>query len=668
MLNRLLVSKPAVAACSALAAAYVRLVYATSTIKRDPPDTDAKLFDQHPQILAMWHGQFLLLPKLKPKRPADVRAMVSRHGDAEVIGSVLQKFGMDLIRGAGAGRRKRNRGGATALRESLRALTSGATVAMTADVPPGPARRAGEGIATLAALSGRPVVPFAIASRRFLTLPTWSRFTINLPFSALAIVIGDPVRVATSNDVESIEAGRLAIEQALAEVTSRAYALAGGIDPLNMQAAVKPGLSLKAYRALTSLAVPFAPLILAWRTRRGKEEPDRRSERYGRASAPRPKGFLAWFHASSVGEANAALPVIETIAAERPEVRMLLTTATVTSAQLARSRLPKNVLHQYVPLDNKSYVQRFLHHWRPDLAVLVESEIWPNLVLETKGEGIPLLLINGRMSSSSFKRWRRRPGLSRPLFSAFDLVLAQNDSLAERFAQLGVARTLDVGNLKADAPPPPADLPGKRRLAAAISGRIVWLAASTHPGEEELVAEAHKKMKQDQPTLLTIIVPRHPERGKPIAEALGANLRVALRSEGQLPEASTDIYVADTIGELGLFYALSPIAFVGGSLIERGGQNPVEPIKLGAAVLTGPNWQNFRDSYTELLKASGCKEVGNAASLADAALGLLKDEGARKEMTRRAEAAIAAMSGALPRTLAEIEPYLPPRTNLKHAS
>jgi len=668
MLKRLLVSKPAVVACSALAAAYVRLVYATSTIKRDPPDTDAKLFDQHPQILAMWHGQFLLLPKLKPKRPADVRAMVSRHGDAEVIGSVLQKFGMDLIRGAGAGRRKRNRGGATALRESLRALTSGATVAMTADVPPGPARRAGEGIATLAALSGRPVVPFAIASRRFLTLPTWSRFTINLPFSTLAIVIGDPVRVATSNDVESIEAGRLAIEQALAEVTSRAYALAGGIDPLNMQAAVKPGLSLKAYRALTSLAVPFAPLILAWRTRRGKEEPDRRSERYGRASAPRPKGFLAWFHASSVGEANAALPVIETIAAERPEVRMLLTTATVTSAQLARSRLPKNVLHQYVPLDNKSYVQRFLHHWRPDLAVLVESEIWPNLVLETKGEGIPLLLINGRMSSSSFKRWRRRPGLSRPLFSAFDLVLAQNDSLAERFAQLGVARTLDVGNLKADAPPPPADLPGKRRLAAAISGRIVWLAASTHPGEEELVAEAHKKMKQDQPTLLTIIVPRHPERGKPIAEALGANLRVALRSEGQLPEASTDIYVADTIGELGLFYALSPIAFVGGSLIERGGQNPVEPIKLGAAVLTGPNWQNFRDSYTELLKASGCKEVGNAASLADAALGLLKDEGARKEMTRRAEAAIAAMSGALPRTLAEIEPYLPPRTNLKHAS
>jgi 3-deoxy-D-manno-octulosonic-acid transferase len=536
-------------------------------------------------------------------------------------------------------------------------------------VPPGPARRAGEGIATLAALSGRPVVPFAIATRRFLALPTWSRLTVNLPFSTMAIVIGDPVRVATSNDVESIEAGRIAIERALVGVTTRAYALAGAVDPLNTQEAVKPGLSLKVYRVLTSLAAPFAPLLLAWRTRRGKEEPARRSERYGRASAPRPKGFLAWFHASSVGEANAALPVIESIAAERPEVRMLLTTGTVTSARLARSRLPKDVVHQYVPLDNKGYVQRFLHHWRPDLAVLVESEIWPNLVLETKGEGIPLLLINGRMSSNSYKRWRRRPGLSRPLFSSFDLVLAQNDSLAERFAQLGVARTLDVGNLKADAPPPPADIPGKRRLAAAISGRTVWLAASTHPGEEDLVAAAHKNMKQDEPKLLTIIAPRHPERGKSIAETLrAANLNVALRSEGQLPEAATDIYVADTIGELGLFYALSRVAFVGGSLVERGGQNPVEPIKLGAAVLTGPNWQNFRDSYTELLKAGGCEEVSDAASLADAALSLLKNDSARREMARRAEAAIAAMSGALPRTLAELDAYLPPRTNLKHAS
>ena len=669
MLKRLLVSKPAVAVIGALAAAYIRLVYATSRIKRDPEDTDAKLFSQHPQILAMWHGQFALLPKLKPKRPADVRAMVSRHGDAAAVGAVLERFGMKLIRGAGAGKRKRNRGGATALRESLRALASGATVAMTADVPPGPARRAGEGIATIASLSGRPVVPFAIATNRFVTTPTWSKFTFNLPFSTLAIVIGDPVHVPQTNDVEVIEEGRIAIEAALAEVTARAYALAGARDPLAKQAVTKPGLSLKAYRLLTRLAVPIAPLILDWRTRRGKEEADRRAERYGVASAPRPVGFLAWFHAASVGEANAALPVIETLAAERPELRMLLTTATVTSARLARTRLPKGVLHQYIPLDNQAFMQRFLGHWRPDLAVLVESEIWPNLVLETKARNIPLVLINARMSSSSFRRWRRRPGLSRPIFSSFDLVLAQNDSLAERFAQLGAARALDTGNLKADAPPPPADLPGRRKLAAALAGRTVWLAASTHPGEDDIVAAAHLRMRAALPGLLTIIVPRHPERGPLIADQLKpTSLNVALRSEGQLPEAATDIYVADTIGELGLFYALVPVAFVGGSLVERGGQNPVEPIKLGAAVLTGPNVQNFRDSYNALLRAGGCKQVSDAASLAETALTLLEDDAARRAMTERASHAIAAMSGALPRTLAELEPYLPPRTTLQHAS
>jgi 3-deoxy-D-manno-octulosonic-acid transferase len=431
----------------------------------------------------------------------------------------------------------------------------------------------------------------------------------------------------------------------------------------------EPGLSLKLYRALTHLAAPFAPVILAWRTRRGKEERNRRPERYGLASSPRPPGFLVWFHAASVGEANAALPVIEAIAAEWPEIRILLTTATVTSARLARTRMPKGVLHQYVPLDNQIFMQRFLQHWRPDLAVLVESEIWPNLVLETKALNIPLVLINGRISMSSFERWRRRPGLSRPLFSAFDLVLAQNGNLAERFAELGVSRTLDVGNLKADAPPPPADLPGRLTLDAALAGRSVWLAASTHGGEDTMIMAAHLKMKPAHPNLLTIVAPRHPERGPLIAEQLrAAGLKVTLRSEGQLPEADSDIYIADTIGELGLFYALAPVTFVGGSLVNRGGQNPVEPIKLGAAVLTGPNWQNFRDSYHRLLDAGGCKQVTSASSLAEAALHLLEDEDARQAMTERALDTISAMGGALPRTLAELEPYLPPKTTLQHAS
>ena len=673
MAKRLLSFDRLVALGSAVGAGYIRLAYNTSTVRRDPPDTDTKLFAEHPQIFAMWHGQFGMLPKIKPDRPADVAAMVARHGDAELIAGVLSRFGMRLIRGAGASYRRRNRGGAAALREALRALQQGTTVAMTADVAPGPARKAGNGIVMLAKLSGRPVVPCAMATSRYVTLNNWSAFTINLPFSRLGIVVGDPIWVPEDADSAALEAARIAVERGLNQATARAYELVGATDPLlpavQVKDAPKPAFVLRAYRALTRYAAPVAPLLLAWRTRIGKEEPARRAERYGEASMPRPSGFLVWFHAASVGEANAVLPVIDAIAAEHPEIRLLLTTGTVTSAKLARARLPKGAVHQYVPLDNQDYVRRFLDHWQPDLAVFVESEIWPNLVLETNALNVPLVLVNGRMSFRSFRRWRNRPGLSRPLFSAFDLVLAQNERFAQRFTALGAPRTVAVGNLKIDAPPPPVDLADHRKLSAALAGRSVWLAASTHPGEDDIAAVAHLAIKGARPDLLTIIVPRHPDRGTFIARLLGgANLKVALRSEGKLPDASTDIYIADTIGELGLFYNLVPVAFVGGSLVPHGGQNPMEAIKLGAAVVTGPHWRNFADAYEELLASGGCAQVSEANDLATAVLLLLEDAQARARMMARAEGAIARMGGALPRTIAEIERFLPPRATLLHAS
>jgi 3-deoxy-D-manno-octulosonic-acid transferase len=673
MAKRLFSSGSVVAFGSAVGAAYIRLVYNTSQVRRDPPDTDAKLFSEHPQIFAMWHGQFGMLPKIKPDRPADVAAMVARHGDAELIAGVLSRFGMRLIRGAGAGYRRRNRGGAAALRESLKALQQGTTVAMTADVAPGPARKAGNGIVMLAKLSGRPIVPCAMATNHYVTLNNWSAFTINLPFSKLGIVVGDPVRVPEDADSAALEAARIAVERGLNQATARAYELAGATDPLlpavQVKDAPKPAFALRAYRALTRYAAPVAPLLLAWRTRIGKEEPARRPERYGEASMPRPSGFLVWFHAASVGEANAVLPVIDATAAEHPEIGLLLTTGTVTSAKLARARLPKGAVHQYVPLDNQDYVRRFLKHWQPDLAVFVESEIWPNLVLETSALSIPLVLVNGRMSFRSFRRWRNRPGLSRPLFSAFSLVLAQNERFAQRFTALGTPRTVAVGNLKADAPPPPVDLAGHKKLAAALAGRTVWLAASTHPGEDDIAAVAHLAMKKARPDLLTVIVPRHPERGPFIARLLaGAGLNVALRSEGKLPEPATDIYIADTIGELGLFYNLVPVALIGGSLVPHGGQNPVEAIKLGAAVMTGPHWRNFADAYDELLRAGGAVQVSDAQSLATTALLLLENAQARGRIMSRAEGAIARMGGALPRTIAELEQFLPPKATLQHAS
>jgi 3-deoxy-D-manno-octulosonic-acid transferase len=671
MLKRLLSYPPVVALGGALAAGYIRLVYSTAKVRRDPLDTDAKLFSHHPQIFAIWHGQAGMLPMIKPKRHADIAVIVARHHDGEVLVNALLRFGMRVIRGSGAGTRRRERGGAYALRAALRALKEGATFAMTADAPPGPARISGMGIVMLAKMSGRPIVPCAMATSRFIALNTWSSFTINLPFSKLGIVVGDPIWVPADADAAALETARIAVERGLNQTIIRAYDLVGATDPLApavQPEAAKPAFVLRAYRALTRYAAPVAPLLLAWRTRIGKEEPARRAERYGEASMPRPAGFLVWFHAASVGETNAVLPVIEAIA-EHPEITLLLTTGTVTSAKLARARLPKGAVHQYVPLDSQDYVRRFLEHWRPDLGVFVESEIWPNLVLETNALNVPLVLINGRMSFRSFRRWRNRPGLSRPLFSAFDLVLAQNERFAQRFTALGAPRTVAVGNLKIDAPPPPVDLAGHRKLSAALAGRSVWLAASTHPGEDEIAAVAHLAIKGARPDLLTIIVPRHPDRGPFIARLLSnANLKVALRSEGKLPDASTDIYIADTIGELGLFYNLVPVAFVGGSLVPHGGQNPMEAIKLGAAVVTGPHWRNFADAYEELLASGGCAQVSEANDLATAVLLLLEDAQARARMMARAEGAIARMGGALPRTIAEIERFLPPRATLLHAS
>lgn len=653
----------------ALIAAYIRLVYRTSRIVRDPADTDEALFAQHPQIFAMWHGQGLMLPKIKPEtRMADVRIVVSNHIDGELTGQALTRLGMGLVRGAGAGTKKKDKGGASALRNALRALAEGATVAMTADVPPGPARVVGPGIVMMARLSGRPVVPCAMATKRFVALPTWSRFTINLPFSTLAVVVGKPIPVPRDADADG---ARVAIERELDVVTERAYALAGSRDPLdrNAPATQSRGLFLSLYRLATRIAEPFAPLLLRLRQGQGKEDVTRREERYGGASRARPAGFLAWFHAASVGEANAVLPLIEAIGAERPDVRVLLTTGTVTSAQLARDRLPAGAIHQFVPLDTPNFVGRFLDHWRPDLAVFAESEIWPNLLAGSKARDIPLALVNGRMSRGSFRRWRRFGASSRSLFSAFDLVLAQNAGLARRFETLGARRVIDVGNLKIDSPPPPVPSDARSALETIFAGRTLVLAASTHPGEEAIVAAAHRALRRIRPEVLTIIVPRHPERGPELEAALTLQgFETVRRSAGAAVAPTTDIYLADTIGELGLFYALADLALIGGSLVPKGGQNPVEAIKLGTVVLTGPNWQNFRDAYHTLITVGGCREVKNAAELSEAMERLLGDAAARADMQARAEAAIASLSGALPKTLAELDSLLPPRNEMRHAS
>ena len=645
---------------------YIAWVDRTSRVVSEPEDAQAALRAPHPAIVATWHGQFMMLVTQWPKE-LRVGAMVARHGDAELIGKALGRYNVELIRGAGAGNRKRDRGGAQALRAAVKALQSDLSFVMTADVPPGPARRCGEGIILLARLSGRPILPVAAASSRYHALKTWSRMTINMPYSTMGYVVGSPIFVPADADAQLMETKRLEVEASLNAATKRAYDLAGA-DPAKATPATAGGagadrgrLKLAAYRSVTSLMRPLAPLLLGIRERQGKEDAKRRDERLGRATAARPQGTLIWLHAASVGETNAVLPLINRLAHDRPELSFLLTTGTVTSAGLAAQRLPARAIHQYVPLDAPEYVRAFLDHWQPNLAIFTESEIWPNLVLETGKRNIPLALVNGRISPRSYKRWRQNGGFSRPLFSSFDLIMAQNERLAERFGELGARHVIAAGNLKIDSPPPPADALEVQRLTAALGGRPVMVAASTHEGEEVLIAEAHRRLAREVEGFCTIIAPRHPERGTGIAEWLkGQGMSTVQRSTGALPTARSDIYVADTIGELGTLYALSPVSFIGGSLIEHGGQNPIEAIRHGSAVLTGPHWHNFKDAYDTLLRHKGAIEVRSADELAVQVARLIGDEAQLKQMNISADAALRVMGGALEKTLTALEGLVPP--------
>lgn len=420
------------------------------------------------------------------------------------------------------------------------------------------------------------------------------------------------------------------------------------------------GLGLATYAAATRVIAPFAPLLLGARARQGREDPLRRPERLGIAGRPRPDGVLIWIHSASVGEINAVLPLADALRAARPDLRFLFTTGTVTSAGLAARRLGADDIHQYVPLDAPRFVRRFLDHWHPDVAVFTESEIWPNLVLATAQRGIRMALVNARMSDRSYARWQRMPSIARPLFSCFDIVLAQNEELARRFEAVGAQRTLSVGNLKVDAPAPPVDQIELERLRAALAGRPLLVAASTHEGEERIIADAHRRLARGHAGFCTVIAPRHPERGTEIAELMkSAGLTVTQRSLGALPGPSTDIYIADTIGELGTLYALAPIALIGGSLVERGGQNPIEAVRCGAVVLSGPNWQNFVDGYSRLIEHHGALIVANAEQLAAAVDRLLGDEVEMQRMRTGAQEAVASLSGALERTVNELLTIVP---------
>jgi 3-deoxy-D-manno-octulosonic-acid transferase len=410
-------------------------------------------------------------------------------------------------------------------------------------------------------------------------------------------------------------------------------------------------LSLSAYRAATALLEPFAPGLLRARAQRGKEDPGRLGERLGRASRPRPDGPLVWLHGVSVGEATSLLPLVTALRARRPDLGLLVTSGTVTSAELMQARLPEGVIHQFAPVDAPGAVRRFLEHWRPGLAVLVESELWPNLVLAAKARGARLALLSARMTDESARGWARAPASARALLSAFDLILPQDAATDARLQRLGAATGPQL-NLKLVGEPLPHDPAELERLRIAAAGRKVVLAASTHPGEEPLIAEA---VGDAAPEALLVIAPRHPGRGAEVAAALSAPRRSAGEAIGPAPA-----YVADTLGELGLFFRLADVVVMGGGFAAGiGGHNPLEPARIGRPILTGPHTFNATELYDALKARAAAIEAAEKAALARHVRGLLDNPIIARRMGEAALGYAQAQGAALDAALARLAPLLP---------
>jgi 3-deoxy-D-manno-octulosonic-acid transferase len=431
-----------------------------------------------------------------------------------------------------------------------------------------------------------------------------------------------------------------------------------------------PSLSAKILAALwvilASLLAPLLPFYLRRRVAKGKEIAERLAERQGHGAA-RPAGRLIWCHAASNGETLSLLPLMEALAKQDQALSFLVTTGTVTSARLLEQRLSPELAprtqHRFLPLDVPRWVARFLEGWRPDLAVIVESEIWPNMLAAVDRQGVPLALINARMSARSARGWGWVPGFARALLGRFALILAQTEADAARFATLAERPVPCWGNLKYAAPPLPADPAELARLTVAWNGRPVWLAASTHPGEDEIILAAHRLLAPDHPGLLTVIVPRHPQRGPDIA-ALAADLPVARRGAGQEAGQGVAVYVADTLGELGLFYRLARVALIGGSLVPHGGQNPLEAARLGCPIITGPHHFNFGEIITRLSAAHALVETpdgpGAAQALAATLSRLLADPAAGQAMAAAAEALAQDQAGLPGRIATSLLPLIRP--------
>ncbi|WP_170478922.1 3-deoxy-D-manno-octulosonic acid transferase [Ruegeria arenilitoris] len=405
----------------------------------------------------------------------------------------------------------------------------------------------------------------------------------------------------------------------------------------------QPTLLYHLYCGVTSIIAPFAWRVVRKKLEAAKVPAERQRERLGHASLPRPNGRLIWFHAASVGESLSVLSLITKMGERLPDAEFLITSGTPTSALLIEKRMPPRTRHQYPPLDSADSVRRFLNHWRPDAGIFVESEIWPRLIVESSKRSVALALLNARMSKKSVNGWKKHPQTSSFILAQFRLFLTQNSNTAANLISMGAAadRVQSGTNLKSFSDPLPVDQASLTDIRRQISDRPVWIASSTHAGEEEYVLDAHKELLKRWPDLLLLLIPRHPERRDEISELIRKlGFSYTLRTAKEAISTDTQVYVADTLGETGTWYALCPIVFLGGSLKEIGGHNPFEPAQAGAAIITGPGFFNFAETFAPLISFGGAVEVKTSLDLSHAVAKWLGDPSALADAQAAAQSCV----------------------------
>ena len=602
-------------------------------------------------IALFWHGRIAQAIACRPLLGVKPRrVMISHSRDGDVISAVATHLGLPTIRGStGREASALAKGGAGAFRAAVRAIADGGAMLITPDGPRGPARVMPSGPVQLARAARCPVFVLGLAATPALSVKTWDGARLPLPFARAVLVVAGPFFAPVRLDEAGSETLRASWEGAMNEAQGRAETLAAERPP-------PQALGLRLYGLITRLASPLAALWLRRRLARGKEDPERWREKLGVSPIPRPPGPLVWLHGVSVGESLALAPLVEACVDQRPGATVLVTSATRASAAFLSHRLPAGVIHQFAPLDTPAAVRAFLDHWRPGHGVLVESELWPNLILAAKARGMGLALISARLSARSLRRWRAVPKIARNLLSCFDLILARDGAAAQGLESLG-GRIDGLADLKFGAAPlgaSPADL---SRLRAALGSRAAILGASTHPGEEEIILDAFAAAGGGASSVL-VLAPRHPERGGAIeALALARGWRTGRRS-AEASLADLDVYVADTVGEMGLFYRMASLAVIGGSLIEGGpgGHNPLEPARLECPFIAGRHVAGW-PVYEQMVEA-GATRLVDGADLAKALACALHDPQALADMGERARAFVAAGDQAAAQALAPVLAWL----------